>query len=207
MMRSERTTDRSTSQSPSRRRGLASARDRRRLRERHAAERARVERALATAPLPSEPDPAPVRARARRRPARRVARWERAYPARADSAPRPSLRCGVCAGSDVVVDEVMHDGLLRLALCRRCAHRWTQRPSGAVSGGGCAGDAGDAGSYAGDARHAGGYVSDVGRYAGDARQAGDPGGEGDGTGSREVGSQGWGGRVVADHDLLPDLPF
>lgn len=87
-----------------------------------------MERALAMAPLPSEPEPAPVRARARKRPARRVARWDRAFPARPDSGLSSSLRCGICAGSDVLLDEVMHEGLLRLAQCRRCAHRWTERP-------------------------------------------------------------------------------
>lgn len=88
--------------------GLSSARDRARLREREAAERARVERVLARGPRDAE----------RRR---------------TDRDSEPASACGVCGGSEVVEDEV-GEGLrlgqgLRLAWCRRCDHRWTERLS------------------------------------------------------------------------------
>jgi hypothetical protein len=94
--------------------GLASARDRRRLRELNAAERARVEKMLASAPVPLDPDPRD------REPLR-----ERGFAA-LRSVPPP--RCPVCGGSDLHFDEVMHAGALRLAQCARCEHRWTERP-------------------------------------------------------------------------------
>ncbi len=86
--------------------GLSSARDRARLRERESAERARVERVLARGPREAE----------RRRTDR-------------DSV--PGSACGVCGGSEVVEDEVGEGARLgqglRLARCRRCDHRWTER--------------------------------------------------------------------------------
>jgi hypothetical protein len=92
--------------------GLSSARDRARLREREAAERVRVERVLARGPRYAE----------RRRADR-------------DSAPAtgsvPTSACGVCGSGEVLEDEVgegfrLGQGL-RLAWCRRCDHRWTER--------------------------------------------------------------------------------
>jgi hypothetical protein len=41
-------------------------------------------------------------------------------------------RCAVCHGTDVVLDEVFHGGVLLLAECRRCEHRWTSRARPAV---------------------------------------------------------------------------
>lgn len=85
-------------------RGLASARDRARLREREAAERERVERVLARGP-------------------REVARREAPQEERLE----PRLACRLCGGSDVSCDEVFEQGGVRLACCRRCDHRWTER--------------------------------------------------------------------------------
>ena len=91
--------------------GLSSARDRARLREREAAERERVERVLARGPREVE--------------RRRADRGER----EAASA----CACRVCGGSEVVEDEVAEGrgegGGLRLAWCRRCDYRWTERLS------------------------------------------------------------------------------
>jgi uncharacterized Zn finger protein len=38
-----------------------------------------------------------------------------------------SLRCPVCGSAELGTDEVVDRGLLRLAECRRCEHRWTGR--------------------------------------------------------------------------------
>ena len=38
-----------------------------------------------------------------------------------------SDRCAVCGGHEIECDEVLEGGVLRLATCRRCAHRWTER--------------------------------------------------------------------------------
>ena len=36
-------------------------------------------------------------------------------------------RCAVCAGHEIESDEVLDAGVLRLAECVRCGHRWTER--------------------------------------------------------------------------------
>jgi len=83
---------------------LASARDRARLRQREEAERARVERVLARGPREVE----------RRGSERDVA---------------PGVACRVCGEAQICVDDVGEgpgQGL-RLARCRRCDFRWTER--------------------------------------------------------------------------------
>jgi hypothetical protein len=94
--------------------GLASARDRRRLRERNAAERARVEKMMASAPMPLDPDSGDAECGR-----------GRGF-AGLRSVPAPC--CPVCGGNDLHFDEVMHAGALRLARCSRCDFRWTERP-------------------------------------------------------------------------------
>jgi len=39
----------------------------------------------------------------------------------------PTACCAVCHGSQIVFDEVFDEGLLLLAECQRCEHRWTSR--------------------------------------------------------------------------------
>lgn len=39
---------------------------------------------------------------------------------------RTTLRCLVCGSSEVLTDEVIDRGLVLLAECRRCRHRWTR---------------------------------------------------------------------------------
>jgi hypothetical protein len=41
-------------------------------------------------------------------------------------ATRMLVRCLVCGSSEVRTDEVNHRGLLLLAECPRCQHRWTE---------------------------------------------------------------------------------
>lgn len=41
-------------------------------------------------------------------------------------ATRTLVRCLVCGSSEVRTDEVEHRGVLLLAECPRCAHRWTE---------------------------------------------------------------------------------
>ena len=96
--------------------GLASARDRQRVRERNAAERSRVERMLATAPLPATGDgaPRPLSSTTARRPA--------------SLRPLPGRGCPVCSSSRTASDEVFQQGTLRLWECLHCEHRWTERP-------------------------------------------------------------------------------
>ena len=36
-------------------------------------------------------------------------------------------RCVVCGCREIERDEVLDDGVLELATCVRCAHRWTER--------------------------------------------------------------------------------
>ncbi len=41
-------------------------------------------------------------------------------------ATRTLVRCLVCGSSEVRTDEVHHRGVLLLAECPRCQHRWTE---------------------------------------------------------------------------------
>jgi hypothetical protein len=41
---------------------------------------------------------------------------------------RTLRRCLVCGFSEVRTDEVVERGVLLLAECPRCDHRWTERP-------------------------------------------------------------------------------
>ena len=41
--------------------------------------------------------------------------------------------CRLCGGHEVAVDEVLDAGVLRLAVCERCGHLWTERPLHAVA--------------------------------------------------------------------------
>jgi hypothetical protein len=109
--------------------GLASPRDRARVRERNAAERTRVEQMLANVP-------SPVDLRTTRRGLDPVSANLRWTPGDEDStaAPRAGLRavpsqgCPVCASSTVVTDQVMNGGAMRLSECLHCEYRWTERP-------------------------------------------------------------------------------
>jgi ribosomal protein S27AE len=42
------------------------------------------------------------------------------------------LRCGICGFSEVRTDEVVDTGILFLAECPRCEHRWTSQQPIAV---------------------------------------------------------------------------
>jgi hypothetical protein len=101
--------------------GLASARDRQRLRERKTAERDRVEGMIAGVEIPVE-----------RRAHGRESRVLEYTPV----SMQPGLRamqpagCPVCGDGRIVSDEVMHGGTLRVSECLHCEHRWTQRPKG-----------------------------------------------------------------------------
>jgi len=203
----------STSRSARSGRGLASARDRRRLREREAAERARVERALATAPLPTEPNPGPIRARAGKRSTSRVVHLARTRAALRGSVPRPSPRCSICAGSDVLLDEVVHDGqLLRLGQCGRCSHRWTERPRDASGSSDASGAGAGTGTGTGTGR-ANDCVGSPSEYDGggvDGERALSQAERVCATGrmrTHEAGLPEWGVGFVGDPDLLTELPF
>jgi len=114
-----RSVGRRSSASPIRRRlgaRLASARDRRRLRERHAEERERVEEMLASAPDPIEPPTGWVKSS--------DASGRQMLPTRQVPVP---LGCPVCGATQIVSDEVVQLGTLRLSECSRCDHRWTHR--------------------------------------------------------------------------------
>jgi hypothetical protein len=46
---------------------------------------------------------------------------------------RTVYRCRVCGSAEVRTDEVVDRGLVLLAECRRCEHRWTdERSAGGV---------------------------------------------------------------------------
>lgn len=45
-----------------------------------------------------------------------------------DPALRTVTRCLVCGFTEIRTDEVVDRGLLLLAECPRCDHRWTERP-------------------------------------------------------------------------------
>jgi uncharacterized Zn finger protein len=46
---------------------------------------------------------------------------------------RTVYRCRVCGSAEVRTDEVVDRGLVLLAECPRCEHRWTEAPPGARS--------------------------------------------------------------------------
>ncbi len=46
---------------------------------------------------------------------------------------RTRCACRICGTHEVDLDEVLDAGVLRLAECERCGHRWTERPLLAVS--------------------------------------------------------------------------
>jgi hypothetical protein len=41
---------------------------------------------------------------------------------------RTRCACGLCGSHELDLDEVLDAGVLRLAACVRCGHRWTERP-------------------------------------------------------------------------------
>jgi len=41
---------------------------------------------------------------------------------------RRSAVCRLCGSAELDFDEVLEAGVLRLAACVRCDHRWTERP-------------------------------------------------------------------------------
>lgn len=45
----------------------------------------------------------------------------------------PASGCPLCGAADVARDEVLDTGVLLLAACPRCDHRWTERPLRAVA--------------------------------------------------------------------------
>lgn len=46
------------------------------------------------------------------------------------SSPRTLVRCAVCGFAEVHTDHVVDRGLVLLASCPRCDHRWTERLAG-----------------------------------------------------------------------------
>jgi uncharacterized Zn finger protein len=46
---------------------------------------------------------------------------------------RTVYRCRVCGSAEVRTDEVVDRGLVLLAECPRCEHRWTESPPGGRS--------------------------------------------------------------------------
>ena len=46
---------------------------------------------------------------------------------------RARCACRLCGSHEIDVDEVLDAGVLRLAECVRCHHRWTERPLLAVA--------------------------------------------------------------------------
>ncbi len=46
---------------------------------------------------------------------------------------RTVTRCLVCGFREIRTDEVVDRGIVLLAECPRCDHRWTERPSAATS--------------------------------------------------------------------------
>jgi uncharacterized Zn finger protein len=41
---------------------------------------------------------------------------------------RTLKRCLVCGSSEILTDEVVDRGIVLLAECSRCTHRWTEKP-------------------------------------------------------------------------------
>ncbi len=114
-----RSVGRRSSTSPNRRQAaarLASARDRQRLRERSAQERERVEKMLASTPDSVEPPTG----------------WATLTDVPGSRTPPTPhtlvpVGCPVCGATQILFDEVMQLGTLRLSECSRCDHRWTHR--------------------------------------------------------------------------------
>jgi len=50
-----------------------------------------------------------------------------------------ALGCPLCGAAEVARDEVLDVGVLLLAACPRCDHRWTERPLRSVATRGVAG--------------------------------------------------------------------
>jgi hypothetical protein len=48
---------------------------------------------------------------------------------------RLAPRCPVCGSAELGTDEVVDRGLVRLAECQRCEHRWTAREPAALARG------------------------------------------------------------------------
>jgi hypothetical protein len=46
---------------------------------------------------------------------------------------RARCACRLCGSQEIDADEVLDGGVLRLAACQRCGHRWTERPLLAVT--------------------------------------------------------------------------
>lgn len=46
---------------------------------------------------------------------------------------RMRCACGLCGSRELDLDEVHDAGVLRLAACMRCGHRWTEQPLLAVA--------------------------------------------------------------------------
>jgi uncharacterized Zn finger protein len=46
---------------------------------------------------------------------------------------RARCACRLCGSQQLDLDEVLDAGVLRLATCERCGHRWTERPLLAAS--------------------------------------------------------------------------
>ena len=46
---------------------------------------------------------------------------------------RTRCACGLCGSCELDLDEVLDTGVLRLAACVRCGHRWTERPLLAIA--------------------------------------------------------------------------
>ena len=124
--------------------GLASARDRQRLRERRAAERARVERMWGRVPAVGAPIRSGRGVHARDEGVSpgcgaSIARSGDVVPAgptvdagrglRALGVVGAEASCPVCASAKLAADEVLHGGRLRLVECLHCDHRWTERPA------------------------------------------------------------------------------
>ena len=111
--------------------GLASARDRSRLREADLAERARVEKMFSTVASPDDrrSDDRDSNAEHETRGLdfeSRVHHFSNPDPNQSTSLwPR---HCPVCGDARIVTDEVLHGGTLSMSECLHCDHRWTERP-------------------------------------------------------------------------------
>ena len=108
---------------------LASARDRKRLRERNTQERERVEGMIDNMAVP-------VERRTRRRESLVAECTTLSLPSGHHAGVHADIRavqpviCAVCGDGRIATDEVMHGGNLRVSECLHCEHRWTERPKG-----------------------------------------------------------------------------